>query len=100
VYPRDRASSPTRRSSELLDVVVVQAVPGIDDQPLGAAQAHTVADALQFPGLAGGVRGVGVAAGVQLDGRRADPARGADLAFLGRSEEHTSELQSRENLVC
>src|SRR5690606_40915593 len=22
------------------------------------------------------------------------------LAFLGRSEEHTSELQSRENLVC
>src|SRR5690606_40660515 len=23
-----------------------------------------------------------------------------NLAFLGRSEEHTSELQSRENLVC
>src|SRR5690606_40909321 len=48
----------------------------------------------------------------QLDGRRADPAgAGMDQGFLTRlqasqleqverSEEHTSELQSRENLVC
>src|SRR5690606_40509940 len=28
------------------------------------------------------------------------PNAGGDSARLGRSEEHTSELQSRENLVC
>src|SRR6266700_6754741 len=33
-----------------------------------------------------------------LHGRHRDAARG--LARKGRSEEHTSELQSRENLVC
>src|SRR3712207_7395019 len=39
------------------------------------------------------------------DGRRGRrrgprPARGRDLAAPGRSEEHTSELQSRQYLVC
>src|SRR2546427_7733923 len=35
------------------------------------------------------------------DGRASDPTpRGADDCGPGRSEEHTSELQSQSNLVC
>src|SRR2546422_1726115 len=37
----------------------------------------------------------------RVDGRVQDPARLTfDTASLGRSEEHTSELQSRLHLVC
>src|SRR5690606_41614841 len=41
-------------------------------------------------------------AGAALDTARAAPAsrRPLLLSHTGRSEEHTSELQSRENLVC
>src|SRR5690606_40880324 len=35
-----------------------------------------------------------------LEPALADPAPGADHVGPDRSEEHTSELQSRENLVC
>ena len=81
-----------------LDVVVMQAMAGIDDQPLGAAQAHACADAFQLLGLAGGIGGVGVAAGVQFDRRRADAARGADLAFLGVDEQRYLTAQRAQAL--
>src|SRR5690606_34456229 len=44
----------------------------------------------------------GEAANVTVDGRflYGAPAAGLDLEGETRSEEHTSELQSRENLVC
>src|SRR5690606_41957042 len=53
-------------------------------------------------------RGAGLGEYVDLDAGLDQPggaahvmrARGADLAHHDRSEEHTSELQSRENLVC
>src|SRR5690606_41217514 len=52
----------------------------------------------RFPSRAGlRRRGGGVAAAAR--GRRAAARRSA-RAPTGRSEEHTSELQSRENLVC
>src|SRR5690606_41794287 len=35
-----------------------------------------------------------------LDAERTVQAQGIALSFASRSEEHTSELQSRENLVC
>src|SRR5690606_40925025 len=41
----------------------------------------------------------GLAAGGTIDGRRY-PVGGAPHNAIHRSEEHTSELQSRENLVC
>ena len=34
------------------------------------------------------------------NGIGASPKRREDIRFLTRSEEHTSELQSRRNLVC
>src|SRR5690606_41669918 len=48
---------------------------------------------IQYPGYNGGSDWGGVAV---------DPARGVIVANYNdmRSEEHTSELQSRENLVC
>ena len=53
-----------------LNVVVVQAMTGIDDQALGQTKRHAVSDALQFfRDFAGGLR-VGITAGVQLDGGR------------------------------
>src|SRR5690606_39314859 len=67
---RDLHSFPTRRSSDLH--LAVRAGPG-DQRPQALGQRHcTVADHQQ-------------------------PCSGA---APGRSEEHTSELQSRENLVC
>src|SRR5690606_41160000 len=39
-------------------------------------------------------------AGLVVDQGRADPRTGAVDGVPHRSEEHTSELQSRENLVC
>src|SRR2546430_5693200 len=47
--------------------------------------------------LAGG-EDPGLASGVLTEGKAAEPSRGQGTA--GRSEEHTSELQSQSNLVC
>src|SRR2546426_5524484 len=38
--------------------------------------------------------------GLAITGCDSDPSGAADLAAMGRSEEHTSELQSPCNLVC
>src|SRR2546430_6311007 len=92
--PRDLPSSPTRRSSDLQDpavhVVESELVYVEPFQRLGGdlgrdlapgAHLRVVAHPLQKP-----VR----------DARRAAAA----ARDLGRSEEHTSELQSQSNLVC
>src|SRR5436309_15574943 len=72
----DLHSFPTRRSSDLLFLA------GLRDLE------RAVGDALA---LGGGALGV-LAAGEEVGARVAKRKR--------RSEEHTSELQSRENLVC
>src|SRR5207249_8175171 len=72
VHPRDLHSFPTRRSSDLLQG------PGAADGR-GRLRDEAV--------LSGGAAGAGGSAGT--------PAQGD-----GRSEEHTSELQSRFDLVC
>src|SRR5690606_41815789 len=78
-------SFPTRRSSDLLGVFAQTAVP----LAALAVQRHPVAvvDKVLVEGAAPGGHHLG------------DIGRTA-LASLDRSEEHTSELQSRENLVC
>src|SRR5690606_42013635 len=84
--PRDLHSFPTRRSSDLGD--------GCGERPL-----EGVGDAL-------GVRGQAVRAGLEQAELALREQVAGEVAVLvgvrgaGRSEEHTSELQSRENLVC
>src|SRR5690606_42019097 len=78
--PRDLHSFPTRRSSDL----AIDAVSGHFHDTYGQALSNTLA-ALQMGvwNFQSSVAGLG----------------GCPYA-KGRSEEHTSELQSRENLVC
>ncbi len=70
-----------------LDIVVVQAMPGVDDQAEGTPEGHALAYPLQFTGLLLGVFGVGVATGMQFDSRRADPGGGLDLPRIGIDEQ-------------
>src|SRR5690606_41550589 len=77
-------SFPTRRSSDLGAAPVPH--PG---RPRGAR-----------PGAAAGFRGHGVGgAGLHRPGAGKEVTAGAQR-FGTRSEEHTSELQSREKIVC
>src|SRR5690606_42076003 len=97
-HARSLPSFPTRRSSDLpADAVAQEVVAEVHDE--GAVP----------EGILRGEHGVGEPPGrVLLDvgdpraEARAVADRLADLAagLRGRSEEHTSELQSRENLVC
>src|SRR5690606_41823487 len=87
-------SFPTRRSSDLL---VVTAVPGklVHRDDLAAFP-------LEHREARGGkvaVLAIGQLADCRLD-RLAILQRGSHRGRIVRSEEHTSELQSRENLVC
>src|SRR5690606_40531129 len=50
--------------------------------------------------LLGDVRRRLALGGGGFEQQRLEPARGFDFGGQNRSEEHTSELQSRENLVC
>src|SRR5690606_41470634 len=76
-------SFPTRRSSDLLSVAVLDFV-----------QMVVIMAGLLFIGwvVAGMTGGVGTVV--------EHAAQSGRLDFFPRSEEHTSELQSRENLVC
>ena len=65
------------------DVVVMQAMAGIDDQAFVEPAVHAVDDALQLIGHFSRRGGIGITASVQLDGRGADTAGGFDLAFVG-----------------
>src|SRR5207302_10212602 len=81
VAPLGLPSFPTRRSSDL------------DEKSLLA-----LANALP-PGQGGGFGGGG-GGGRGAGGQQMTPQQRQQQQFEQRSEEHTSELQSRENLVC
>src|SRR5215475_2384115 len=104
--PADGGAEPPRvaaviapRGQPFAQLIIAEHGPGheaLGDLPGGVHHERLVADSLDavYPAF-------GVAAGV--DARRAEPGshgeRGHRVTRL-RSEEHTSELQSRENLVC
>ncbi len=50
------------------DVVIMQAMTGIDDQPLGETKRDTIDDPLQFFGNFSRGLSIGIATGVQFDG--------------------------------
>src|SRR5690606_39751304 len=84
-------SFPTRRSSDLEQVLRAQTVAslGIGVEPVGLAQHRfgpVEAQPMQIIDDRGGEFGF--------------TALGINVFDAQRSEEHTSELQSRENLVC
>src|SRR5690606_39972500 len=76
--PRHLHSFPTRRSSDLL--VLVDVVPRLEPDGLRRIREFMQAHIDGFASL--------------------EEAAAAVARYLLRSEEHTSELQSRENLVC
>src|SRR5690606_41353929 len=87
-YPRDLHSFPTRRSSDLFiqgDGFAVH-ILSAGQQELSGKFARSGSD--KFAGLDVG------------RGRGDIPLLDGCTARFERSEEHTSELQSRENLVC
>src|SRR5690606_40270745 len=99
VYPV-RPSFPTRRSSDLrLQLVLaVAGRVGVDVDAEGAGGPAVEHHGQVVDGaVAHVVLGGGGAAELQAVVERADVDHRAEG---GRSEEHTSELQSRENLVC
>src|SRR5690606_41420645 len=85
------ASFPTRRSSDLSGVL--EAVP----HPEGGA--HTFVFIISVLVVAAGFVLAWAIYGVGATNDRLQSKAGGVHGFL-RSEEHTSELQSRENLVC
>src|SRR5690606_40862081 len=90
-------SFPTRRSSDL--VLFAEAVLGIgfQMQEVGADRPVAVLETGENDSVLH-LRHLGAGADQQAVGRARRPRRVPDAAR--RSEEHTSELQSRENLVC
>src|SRR5690606_41873748 len=89
-HPRHLHSFPTRRSSDLSAVT-----HGITDADHAAASAKSLLQMLSaFNPTLGGV------ASTYLATVKARTASGDFANVQARSEEHTSELQSRENLVC
>src|SRR5690606_41998814 len=89
--PRRLPSFPTRRSSDLAGDAAQPRVPGGPVRQLRRADRHGGAARLSSP-VPGRTRVFRELH--RLCGECAGPL------FHARSEEHTSELQSRENLVC
>src|SRR5690606_41229656 len=90
VAPRDPRSFPARRSSDLGDPEGDAAAQTQPDRPRGPGDSPRLR-----PPTSTGYAGAGGADGAVL---HAFPPGSPDGPH--RSEEHTSELQSRENLVC
>src|SRR5690606_42103368 len=90
-HPRALHSFPTRRSSDLVtrSIRIPRSSGIIQRWPIVAASLA----AYRF-------RAVRVSAGICATQARRPIRRRASLHSVPRSEEHTSELQSRENLVC
>src|SRR5690606_41680178 len=82
--PPDLPSFPTRRSSDLVD-----GFPGL----------FLVVPVLQHHAVAAGTQFANLTSGHDVAGARVDNL-GFQVRLGARSEEHTSELQSRENIVC
>src|SRR5690606_41693317 len=97
--PRDLHSFPTRRSSDLWRSLLGAAIRSATASS-GAGDDYTYRRPAR--------RSAAVPGAVLPSLRRTPPRVGVIVdtsgsvsdADLGRSEEHTSELQSRENLVC
>src|SRR5690606_41605961 len=94
-------------SSCLLCLVFFNAAPTAEIYTLSLHDALPIlvgqvgADGVLLVGVQPGDVPEHVAAAEQLgEAREAGPRRGRGRCVLHRSEEHTSELQSRENLVC
>src|SRR5690606_39944953 len=68
--------------------------------PLGIAAAHAVLDVIEEEKLVDRANLLGGRLKQRLESLRADVPEIVDIRGPGRSEEHTSELQSRENLLC
>src|SRR5690606_41603687 len=86
---QDRHPFPTRRSSDLEE-----------DRPQLSSRRHRIGEALVLAILEARKDAVVVLVGVAAshDAQRLEEHQPRGLVV--RSEEHTSELQSRENLVC
>src|SRR5690606_41467938 len=93
-HARRRAlpSCPTRRSSDLR-MALRRVIPAEGED---ADQVLAVAGALEHSSGHPIARAIAEAARA----RTGEPAQVTEFADLPRSEEHTSELQSREKLVC
>src|SRR5690606_39449019 len=91
-HPRDLLSFPTRRSSDLGGKLYYAVLTGDWGTLLSRA------GLVFWGGLMGGI----VVTGIVIAKKKLPVWRIADVAGIcvARSEEHTSELQSRENLVC
>src|SRR5207249_11577907 len=94
--PRPRAhtqSFPTRRSSDLIDAPTVPAGFTVEVSTNGGASYTTVSGG-------GSVSlAIGFGASANINVRITEPAGQTVLTGYDRSEEHTSELQSRFDLV-
>src|SRR5690606_41370083 len=98
VHCGDAASRPfpTRRSSDLLD-------DGYVDGAVTQLNGHTPAGELRggkYSIFEAGTRVPFLVSGPGVSKNKVSDALFSQVDLLARSEEHTSELQSRENLVC
>src|SRR5690606_39850770 len=84
----DLHSFPTRRSSDLRR------------SPPPPASLFCASFSLSFPACSSSTSSMGSNARNEADDGADDEPPSATLLLRWRSEEHTSELQSRENLVC
>src|SRR5690606_41232041 len=95
---RGPAPSPTRRSSDLPVWASLLAWPVLGERP---TLLRTIALVMAFAGLAAIMGGNGISASKEkLPGIIMALGGAFGFALGTRSEEHTSELQSRENPVC
>src|SRR5690606_40457543 len=88
----------TENDPELARVLASYADYYVNDAFGAAHRAHATTEAVArlLPSAAGDL----MAAELRALGRLVDEPERPFVVVLGRSEEHTSELQSRENLVC
>ena len=82
------------------NVVVVQAVTGVDDQAFAQTHRNTVDDALQLIRHFSRRGGIGITAGVQFDGGRANTAGRFDLALVGVDEQRDFAADLRQAVHC
>src|SRR5690606_41956676 len=93
--PGARTAFPTRRSSDLFDAIAKRAA----EQGVSVKELHDI-----LPSYVAAIEVAARESGKAADavGKVGEEAAIAaqNVKALDRSEEHTSELQSRENLVC